>query len=231
MTGERRAARREAKKRTAHAATVPTIDVETELLGSCRVIVGVDEVGRGAWAGPLTVGAAAVGASELRRLPEGVRDSKQLTPQQRESLFDPLIDALLGYSFGHVTASECDALGLTRALVLAAQRALGSLHLDFDSVIIDGSIDYTETNARCVVRGDAQCALVASASVLAKVTRDEWMKEAAVEHPGYGFEHNKGYVSAGHKAAVQRLGMSAIHRQSWNVALLEPMADEESIKV
>jgi ribonuclease HII len=228
MTEKRRGSRRAEQTSKPDAATVPTTEIETELLsGTCRVIVGIDEVGRGAWAGPLTVGAVAVGATELRRLPDGVRDSKQLSPQQRESLFEPLTDAVLAYSFGHVSSSECDELGLTRALALAAKRALGSLRSDFDSVMIDGLIDYTETNARCVVRGDAQCALIASASVLAKVTRDEWMKEAAVEHPGYGFEHNKGYVSPGHKAAVQRIGMSPIHRQSWNVALLEPVADDE----
>jgi ribonuclease HII len=205
---------------------VPTIDVETELLSeTCRVIVGVDEVGRGAWAGPLTVGAVAVGASELRRLPNGVRDSKMLTPRQRETLFDPLTEAVLAYAFGHATASECDALGISRALALAANRALTSLRMQFDAVIIDGSVDYTGTNARCVVDGDARCAIVASASVLAKVTRDEWMIDAAVEHPGYGFEHNKGYVSAAHRAAVERIGLSPIHRRSWNVALSGPMAD------
>lgn len=208
------------------ATKLPTVDVETELLsGTCHIIVGVDEVGRGAWAGPLTVGAVAVGASELRRLPRGVRDSKSLTPMQRASLFDPLTEAVLAYAFGHVSASECDALGMSRALVLAAKRALSSLRTDFDAVLIDGSIDYTETNARCIVRGDEQCALVASASVLAKVTRDEWMIDAAIAHPEYGFEHNKGYVSAGHRAAVERFGLSAIHRRSWNVASLIPMAE------
>lgn len=204
---------------------MPTIEVETELLsGTCRVVVGVDEVGRGAWAGPLTVGAVAVSASELRRLPNGVRDSKTLTPNQRASLFGPLSEAVLAYAFGHVAASDCDALGMTEALKLAAKRALSSLRTSFDAVIIDGKIDYTETNARCVVDGDALCATVASASVLAKVTRDEWMLDAAVEHPGYDFEHNKGYVSAAHRAAVKRIGLSPIHRKSWNVAWMDAEA-------
>ena len=196
----------------------PTVDVETELLsGSCRVIVGVDEVGRGAWAGPLTVGAVAVSWSELRRLPDGVRDSKALTARQRESLYCPLTDAVRAYAFGHVSALECDAMGMSAALVLAAQRALSGLRSEFDTVIIDGPIDYTNTNARCVIDGDERCALVASASVLAKVTRDEWMIDAATDHPRYGFEHNKGYVSAAHRAAVGRFGLSPIHRRSWNV--------------
>lgn len=206
-----------------HAFIEPTTELEQELLaGSCRVIVGIDEVGRGAWAGPLTVGAAAVSAAELSRLPPGVRDSKMLTPLQRWALYSPLADAVLAYALGHATPRECDLLGLTAALKLAARRALGALRVDFDAVIIDGPIDYTETNARCVVDGDATCALVASASVLAKVTRDEWMIDAALDYPGYLFEFNKGYISPAHRAAVASLGLSFIHRWSWNVATATP---------
>lgn len=211
---------------------LPTIELETELLaGNCRVIVGVDEVGRGAWAGPLTVGAVAIGASELRRLPGGVRDSKALTPQQRQALFEPLTDAVRAYALGHASAYECDALGVSRALVLAAKRALSSLRLAFDAVLIDGLVDYTDMNARCLVRGDERCVLVASASVLAKVTRDAWMIDAAIDHPGYGFDQNKGYVSAAHREAVERLGLSPIHRRSWNVAALVSMAEPASSQV
>lgn len=206
----------------------PNVKVEEELLGgSERVIVGMDEVGRGAWAGPVTVGAVAVGARELRRIPRGVRDSKQLTPQQRESLYGPLTSSVLAYSFGHATASECDEFGLTMALKLAAHRSLCALRTGFDAVILDGAFDYTGASARCVVRGDQQCRLIAAASVLAKVTRDEWMIDAAVDHPGYGFEHNKGYISAGHRAAVEQIGFSPIHRRSWSVALFEQLEEAE----
>jgi ribonuclease HII len=205
------------------AVTEPTTEVEENLLsGSCRVIVGVDEVGRGAWAGPLTVGAAAVGRAELFALPPGVRDSKMLTSLQRSALYGPISAAVRAYAFGHATPRECDLLGLTAALRLAARRALGALRTDFDAVIIDGPIDYTETNARCVVDGDATCALVAAASVLAKVTRDEWMIDAAIDYPGYFFECNKGYTTAAHRAAVARIGLSYIHRISWNVATGTP---------
>ncbi|MGA8295611.1 MAG: ribonuclease HII [Acidimicrobiales bacterium] len=218
--------------RPRRAPIKPTRKVESELLaGPDRVVVGVDEVGRGAWAGPLTVGAAAVGAAELKRLPVGIRDSKALTSKQREALYGPLTETVRAYSLGHASSAECDELGMSLALRLAAHRALSRLRTAFDAVIVDGSFDFTGASARCVVRGDERCVLVASASIIAKVTRDEWMLDAAIDHPDYGFEHNKGYISAEHREAVERFGFSPIHRRSWSVALAEAVVQPASFKL
>ena len=195
----------------------------------CATIAGVDEVGRGAWAGPLTVGVAVAAGRGLRRLPGGIQDSKQLTAAQREELYRPVSKALLGHATGHATPEECDRLGLTSAQRLATQRAFGALPKRPDAVIMDGPIDFTEEGgAVCVIDGDRLCVLVAAASVLAKVTRDRLMIELADQYAGYGFERNKGYASLEHRVAVGRLGLTAIHRATWAV---NPVFDGQSGEV
>ena len=186
-------------------------------LGSAT-IAGVDEVGRGAWAGPLTVGIAVASPRALRRLPKGIRDSKELSAVQREELFAPVSKALLGHATGHATPEECDLLGLTAAQRLATGRAFDALGEMPEAIIVDGPIDFSQSGAVCVVDGDRLCVLVAAASVLAKVTRDRLMVAAADEHAGYGFERNKGYATFEHRVAVGRLGLTPIHRTTWAVA-------------
>jgi ribonuclease HII len=177
------------------------------------VVVGMDEVGRGAWAGPLTL--AAVVLPKQRRVYR-VRDSKQLTEAERETLFDRLTAWCAAWAVGHASAEECDELGMSEAQRLAARRALERLGPAPDRVLLDGRWDFVGgENVDRVVRGDAQCLSIATASILAKVTRDRLMREAENDHPWWWFEQNKGYPCPRHKAALRGVGPSAIHRRSW----------------
>jgi len=200
---------REALKRT-----VPGLTVERKLWESgAAVVVGVDEVGRGAWAGPLTVGAAVVPRD--RRVYK-VRDSKMLTEDEREALFDRVAAWCEAWSVGHATSDECDELGMADAQRLAARRAIEGLGVAPDAVILDGSWDFVGgPSTETVVGGDARCLSIAAASILAKVTRDRIMRSEGEHFPGYGFESNKGYPEFRHQAALQWFGPSAIHRRSW----------------
>jgi len=177
------------------------------------VVVGMDEVGRGAWAGPLTVAASVI--PRERRVYK-VRDSKMLSEKEREAMFDRVADWCRSWSIGHATAAECDALGMADAQRLAARRALDGLGLVPDVVLLDGSWDFVEDyETRTLVKGDARCLSIAAASILAKVTRDRMMRADSVEYPHWWFESNKGYPGPRHTAALQWFGPSSIHRRSW----------------
>lgn len=190
----------------------PGLSVERALWdASSTVVVGVDEVGRGAWAGPLSVGAAVVPRD--RRVYK-IRDSKMLTEDERESMFDRIAGWCEAWSVGHATHEECDELGMSDAQRLAAQRALDGLELEFDHVLVDGKWDFVGGATR-IVRGDRTSLSIAAASILAKVTRDRMMREISDQYPGYNFEANKGYPCPTHKANLQAMGPSAIHRRSW----------------
>lgn len=190
----------------------PGLRVERELWTSRdTVVVGVDEVGRGAWAGPLTVGAAVV--PKDRRVYK-VRDSKMLTEPEREALFERVASWCGAWAVGHASPEECDQLGMSDAQRLAASRALTALEVVPDHVILDGNWDFVG-GARKIVRGDRSSLSIAAASILAKVTRDRIMRDAADEYPGFNFEANKGYPCPIHKAALQAMGPSAVHRRSW----------------
>jgi ribonuclease HII len=198
--------------RAALIDNAPGVRLERELWAAgFETIVGMDEVGRGSWAGPLSVGAAVIPAS--RRVYK-VRDSKLLTEEEREALFDRLAGWCRAWSVGHASAEECDRLGMSAAQRLAARRALSALGVVPDRVVVDGNWDFVG-GARRLVRGDRTCLSIATASVLAKVTRDRMMRAAAEHFPYYNFEANKGYPCPIHKAALQAWGPSAIHRRSW----------------
>ena len=175
------------------------------------MVVGVDEVGRGAWAGPISVGAAVVPRN--RRVYK-IRDSKMLTEDEREAMFDRIAGWVEAWSVGHASHIECDELGMSDAQRLAAERALEGLGLSPDHVLVDGNWDFVG-GAQRIVRGDMTSLSIAAASILAKVTRDRIMREMAPEFPGYNFEANKGYPCPTHKAHLQAMGPSAIHRRSW----------------
>ncbi len=194
--------------------------MENELVAAgCRTVAGIDEVGRGAWAGPLTVGVVVVTDSQIGRLPIGLRDSKLLSPRRREQLFAALTRDACCRAVGHASAKECDRLGMTAAQRLAATRALAALGIVPDGIVVDGPRDFTGmAGAICLVKADRLCAVVAAASIIAKVTRDRMMIAAANVHPGFGFERNKGYASFEHRLAVAKLGTTSIHRLTWSVA-------------
>jgi ribonuclease HII len=177
------------------------------------VVVGIDEVGKGAWAGPLTVGAVVI---PLDRRIYKVRDSKQLTPDERESMADRIKDWALHWSVGHASAAECDELGMSDAQRLATARTLSALGVMPDHALIDGNWDFVENiDSTTIVKGDARSLSIAAASIVAKVTRDSVMREAARTYPWYAFESNKGYPCHRQRAALQLLGPSTIHRRSW----------------
>ena len=186
----------------------PGLSVERELwTAEATIVVGVDEVGRGAWAGPLTVGAAVV--PKGRRIYK-VRDSKVLTEAERELMFDRIAEWVDAWAVGHATHVECDELGMSAAQKLAARRAIEGLGVVADHVLIDGNWDFVGGgNTKRIVRGDATSLSISAASILAKVTRDRIMREMAPAFPGYNFEANKGYPAPRHKAALAHMGPGA----------------------
>jgi ribonuclease HII len=198
--------------RSALIDKAPDLSLERELWAAgMKIVVGVDEVGRGSWAGPLSVGAAVIPAD--RRVYK-VRDSKLLTEDEREALFDRIAGWCETWAVGHASPAECDTLGMSAAQKLAARRAIDGLGLVADRVVVDGNWDFVG-GAQRLVGGDRTCLSIAAASILAKVTRDRMMRAAAEHFPYYNFEANKGYPCPTHKAALQAWGPSAIHRKSW----------------
>jgi ribonuclease HII len=194
----------------------PTRGMERELWAEgYRTIVGLDEVGRGAWAGPLMVGAAIL--PEAKRV-NGVRDSKLLSEPEREKIFDRIAGWCTAWAVGAASQEECDELGMAPAQKLAAQRAIEALGVVPDAAVVDGNWDFVSPHVAHVVRrvkADQHCLSVAAASILAKVTRDRLMRELAEHLPNWNFEFNKGYPCAVHRAALIGYGPSTQHRRTW----------------
>jgi len=199
------------------APPTPTLRLERRCWAAGeRVVVGIDEVGRGAWAGPVTVAAVVPGDAHVR----GIRDSKQLTRAERERAAAAVRGWARAVGVGHATHDECDALGMTEALRRAAGRALEQIvaaGFEPDRIVLDGTHDYLRAGApvTTVVKGDATVLSVAAASCVAKVTRDAIMRDEAEHFPPYGFESNVGYPAPVHRCALAAYGPSAIHRRSW----------------
>lgn len=198
------------------AGSAPTRSLERELwIAGHEHVVGVDEVGRGAWAGELVVGAAVL--PRLQRV-NGVRDSKMLSEKAREALFDRVAAWCESWSLGRATQEECDALGMAEAQRLAARRAIGGLSVTPTAAIVDGSWNFLAgvvPHVEMRVKADQTCLPVAAASILAKVSRDREMRQLAEHYPHWAFETNKGYPCSLHKAGLQGYGPSAIHRRTW----------------
>ena len=193
--------------------TIPDFRFETEALarGALRV-AGVDEVGRGPLAGPVT--AAAVRLDPLR-IPAGLRDSKTLTARSRERLAAEL-HAVAEVAIAHASVEEIDRLNILRASHLAMERAVALLN-GADHLLIDGTMipKGLAGRAQAIVRGDAQCLSIAAASIVAKVARDAIMVDLAQQYPGYGWERNAGYPTREHREALQILGVTPAHRRSF----------------
>ena len=256
----------------------PDRGVEDELLRHHELVGGMDEVGRGSLAGPVTVGLAVVDRGTSDAFPQGLADSKQLTPRRREALVEPCRAWVLDWAVAHAAPGEIDALGIVGALRLAGRRALARMaardHLP-GAIILDGRADWlTEPEpdlldalgaqpsavpvepvavsvesvesigearqsigaesvlsarftpaVRMEAKGGARCAIVAAASILAKVERDALM--SALPDPGYDWASNKGYASAAHVEALARLGASDQHRRSWNLPGVGSFVDAE----
>jgi len=202
------------KLRKALKTQSPDLSEERSLWdGGADVVVGIDEVGRGAWAGPLTLGAVVV--PKDRRIYK-LRDSKMLTEREREALYDRVVDWAEAWAVGHASHQECDELGMSAAQKLAARRAMDGLGVSVDAVILDGKWDFVgHPTTRKLVKADAKCLSVAAASIIAKVTRDRMMRAEADAFPGFDFQLNKGYPCPRHKTAIQAYGPTSIHRRSW----------------
>lgn len=213
----------------------PTLDTEAELHAQgARYVIGCDEVGRGAIAGPVAVGLCVVDAS-VGVHPAGLRDSKMLSEKRREELAPQAAGWALLSAVGLATALEVDELGIMVALGLAGKRALAQLHelgasITESVLLLDGSYNWltpvlkSPLRVRTRVKADRDCASVAAASVVAKVHRDRMMIAYDDEYPGYGWSGNKGYGSAEHFAAIDSLGPSALHRMTWlHTRALEPV--------
>lgn len=207
----------------------PRLTLERRLLKEHALVIACDEVGRGALAGPVAVGAAVVDAARARkRVPLGLRDSKLVPELQRPAVADRAAAWVSHSAVGWASSAEIDEIGIMRALGIAAMRAIDDLRAqgvvpESAIVLLDGNYDYiTAAGARGlrvtpVIKADRDCASAAAASVLAKVARDGLMSGLHDELPVYGWARNKGYASADHRAAIREHGVSAHHRQSWSL--------------
>lgn len=215
----------------------PTLRVERALQREGHeVLVGMDEVGRGALAGPVSVGAVAIDPT-CRSAPAGVKDSKLLTPAARVALAPRIRRWCLAWGVGHASPAEIDAVGIMAALRLAGERALAQAGAGADLILLDGNHDWLSDpgrvgllgllgdgppalpEVRTMVKADLRCSSVAAASVLAKVTRDALMVQLDPEQPAYGWAGNKGYGAAVHRTALRERGATDHHRRSWNLGL------------
>ena len=177
------------------------------------IICGVDEAGRGPLAGPVC--AAAVILPRGLEIP-GLNDSKKLTDKKRRELMPLIKEQALAYAIAFATHEEIDEINILQATFLAMERALAQLNIRPDLALIDGNRQKDfGINVETVVKGDSRSANIAAASVLAKVTRDDYMEAMALEYPGYGFEIHKGYGTKAHYEALRNLGPSPIHRRTF----------------
>ncbi len=192
----------------------PHFQFETEALsaGALRV-AGVDEVGRGPLAGPVTAAAVVL---DPGRIPEGLNDSKKLTARRREALHDAILE-VAEVSVAHASVEEIDRINILRAAQLAMTRALAGLTPSPCLALVDGNLLPRDMPCpgRAVVKGDALSLSIAAASIVAKTTRDRIMWDLAQHYPGYGWETNAGYGSKSHMAALQNLGVTPHHRRSF----------------
>jgi ribonuclease HII len=208
------------------AVSDPTLEYETELHRSgARFVIGIDEVGRGALAGPVGVGVAVVDAS-VGQHPDGLRDSKLLSEKRREALAPLAASWTLFSAVGLASADEVDEFGIIAALGIAGKRALAELHwagvgIQDSVILLDGAHDWlspalvSPLRVQTRIKADRDCASVSAASVIAKVHRDRLMIDADGQHPGYGWVGNKGYGSTAHMAAIAELGPTPLHRHTW----------------
>ncbi len=179
------------------------------------MILGIDEAGRGPWAGPLVVGAVVLGC-EI----EGLNDSKKLTKKRREVLAEEILARAQAAATGWVSAAELDELGMSEALRLATRRAVEQIHVPYHEIIIDGTVNFLKDTAKgqyvtTLPKADALIPSVSAASIIAKVARDRYMTELDAKYPGYGFKSHAGYGVAAHRAVIDQLGVCPEHRLSF----------------
>lgn len=223
-------------------STAPSLRIERRLLREGRTALAcTDEVGRGALCGPVTIGMVLV-TEQTPTAPQGVRDSKLLTPAAREALAPRIRRWAPVHGVGHASPDEIDQYGIIAAMRLAGHRALAQLSVRPDAVLLDGNHDYLSVPEQSalfgppdlsddvppvitMIKADLRCAAVAAASILAKTARDALLVDLAKEHPQYGWELNKGYSAPEHIAALAQHGPTVHHRRSWSLPGCEPRGD------
>lgn len=204
-------------RRTKANPALPTMREEEGLRAAgYTAVAGLDEVGRGPIAGPVFAGAVILPESITGDWKHLVRDSKQLTARQRETVLPQLTEAAIAIATGSASPAEIDRLGIVPAVRLAMMRAINGLSLTPDYLLLDAfPLPDSRLPQRAIVKGDALCTSIAAASIAAKVERDRVMRDLDSKFPGYGFAGHKGYGSAGHMAALAELGPSEVHRISF----------------
>lgn len=192
----------------------PTFELEaTELALGGGPIVGIDEAGRGPWAGPVVAAAVILDPADI---PVGLADSKLLDPVSREILFARITGKALAVAIGIADTERIDRDNILNATMWAMTKAVAQLAVRPRLALVDGNrCPRLPVTARPIVKGDAKCASIAAASIIAKVTRDRMMLALAADCPGYGFERHKGYGTPEHQDAIRRLGVTAHHRRSF----------------
>lgn len=225
------------------ASKAPTLEHERAMARRCgyTLIGAADEVGRGALAGPVSVGYVVIDPHAVPDLP-GVRDSKLLSAEQRHALVPQIKAWAAGWGVGHASAAEIDAIGLVPALRLAGVRAVAAADAQADAVLLDGNLDWLSATVQptlldslmpgfgepedvdgllipvqTLIKGDLLALSIAAASILAKVERDELLDGYDREHPAYGWIQNKGYGTTGHRQAIVEHGATGYHRKTWQL--------------
>jgi ribonuclease HII len=192
----------------------PTIEFDVrDKLGQSIRIAGVDEVGRGPWAGPVTACAVVL---DPNNIPDGLADSKALSAKKRDALFGPILESS-DVGIAHVSVEDIDRLNILKASLLAMKLALEGLTTPAQFALIDGNKTPPKLPmpSECLVKGDARCLSIAAASIVAKVTRDRMMVALAQQFPGYGWETNAGYGTKVHQEGLERHGVTQHHRRSF----------------
>jgi len=186
---------------------------EQAMAGGALRVAGVDEVGRGPLAGPVTAAAVVL---DPARIPDGLNDSKKLTARRRALLHDAIMQTA-DVSVAHASVEEIDEINILRAAHLAMERAVAGLRQRSDMVLIDGNMIPRNLSvpAQSIIKGDAVCLSISAASIVAKIRRDKLMWDLAQQFPGYGWETNAGYGSKSHMEALQNLGVTPHHRRSF----------------
>ena len=221
-----------APKKAAKKAAGPTFKLERIYPGH---VCGVDEAGRGPWAGPVCAAAVIL---DPKRIPKGVNDSKKLTPAAREALEIEIKATAVAWGVAFASVAEIAELNILHATGLAMCRAVEALHVAPVIALVDGNYHFKlPCDVRTVVQGDGQCLSIAAASILAKTARDRLMRELDTQYPGYHFAAHKGYGAPKHIEALRTLGPSPIHRLTWapiklalagELASIERLADREA---
>lgn len=199
----------------------PDLTYERQLWSCYQYIAGLDEAGRGALAGPVAVGAVILpkDKASLSRTLAGVRDSKQMTPLERDSLAPRIKEMALTWSVAFASPEEIDAQGIVPATRLAAVRALQSLSISPEYLLTDFRLELPQVDLgqTSLVKGDAYCLSIAAASVLAKTARDAYMSQLDSAYPNYGLGKHKGYGTQSHRLAMKRWGYSSVHRKTFTL--------------